>query len=60
MTAWLVYDDAKEKAPAKEIESFDPFDDFTLVPEDKEDLYTTVDHSIQLDLKMDNLADGAN
>lgn len=60
MTGWLVYDESKEKPAPKEIDEFDPFDDFTLVPEDKEELYDHVDYSITLDLKMDNLNDGAN
>jgi iron transport multicopper oxidase len=55
-----VYDDAKPKPAAKEIETFEPFDDFNLVPYDKEQLLDHVDHSITLDLKMDNLNDGAN
>ncbi|KAJ4288632.1 hypothetical protein N0V90_011869 [Kalmusia sp. IMI 367209] len=60
VTGWLVYDDSKDKPAAKEIDSFEPFDDFGLVPEDKEELYDHVDHQIQLDMKMDNLNDGAN
>jgi iron transport multicopper oxidase len=60
VTGWLVYDDGKDKPAPKEVESFEPFDDFELVPEDKLELYDQVDQSIQLDLKMDNLRDGAN
>lgn len=60
MTGWLVYDDTKPKPAPKEIEAFEPFDDFKLVPYDKEGALDKVDHSITLDLKMDNLADGAN
>ncbi|KAF1844187.1 multicopper oxidase [Cucurbitaria berberidis CBS 394.84] len=60
VTGWLVYDDKKDKPAAKEIEAFEPFDDFNLVPYDKEGLYDKVDQSITLDLKMDNLNDGAN
>ncbi|KAH6872235.1 Cupredoxin [Alternaria rosae] len=60
VTGWLVYDDAKDKPAAKEISSFEPFDDFALVPHDKEELFDHVDRSITLDLKMDNLDDGAN
>lgn len=61
VTGWLVYDDSKPKPAAKAVESFDvQFDDFTLIPYDNEALYTTVSHSITLDMKMDNLADGAN
>ena len=60
VTGWLVYADAKEKPKPKAIDSFEPFDDFDLVPYDKEELYDQVDHQIQLDMKMDNLDDGAN
>lgn len=60
VTGWLVYDDSKEKPAPKDIEAFEPFDDFTLVPYDKEQLLDKVDRSITLDLKMDNLNDGAN
>jgi iron transport multicopper oxidase len=55
-----VYDDSKPKLASKEIEAFEPFDDFKLVPYDKEQLLDKVDHSITLDLKMDVLNDGAN
>ena len=61
VTGWLVYDDSKAKPEAKLIDSFDAqFDDFTLVPYDKESIYDNVDQSITLDMKMDNLNDGAN
>ncbi|KAF2995226.1 hypothetical protein E8E13_002310 [Curvularia kusanoi] len=61
VTGWLVYDDSTPKPSAKTIDSFDAqFDDFTLTPYDKTPLFTTVDHSITLDMKMDNLNDGAN
>lgn len=60
VTGWLVYDDGKDKPDPKELDSFEPFDDFSLVPVDKEELYDHVDHTIQLDMKMDNLNDGAN
>ncbi|KAL1643374.1 hypothetical protein SLS61_009296 [Didymella pomorum] len=61
VTGWLVYDNSKPKPEAKAIDSFDSqFDDFTLVPYDKEGIYTDVSRSITLDMKMDNLNDGAN
>ncbi|KAH6644676.1 Cupredoxin [Boeremia exigua] len=61
VTGWLVYDDSKVKPEAKLIDSFDAqFDDFNLVPYDKEGIYSNVDQSITLDMKMDNLNDGAN
>ncbi|CAN9096996.1 unnamed protein product [Alternaria alternata] len=60
VTGWLVYDNSKELPTPKEVEAFEPFDDFALVPYDKEGLFGHVDRSITLDLKMDNLDDGAN
>lgn len=60
VTGWLVYDEGKEMPAPKDVESFEPFDDFSLVPVDGEKLYENVHHTIQLDLKMDNLGDGAN
>lgn len=60
MTGWLVYDKEKELPEPTPVDEFDDFDDFTLVPQDKQKLYDQVDHSITLDMKMDNLGDGAN
>ncbi|KAF2726361.1 multicopper oxidase [Polychaeton citri CBS 116435] len=60
VTGWLVYDDTAQKPTAAEIDEFDPFDDFTLVPQDGEMLLGDVDYSFNLDMKMDNLGDGAN
>jgi iron transport multicopper oxidase len=60
VTGWLVYDNSKTKPDAKLIGEFAPFDDFSLVPYDKEGIYSNVDQSITLDMKMDNLDDGAN
>jgi iron transport multicopper oxidase len=60
VTGWLVYDDVKPKSAPREIATFEPFDDFKLVPYDKEPLLDRVDHSITLDMKMGNLNDGAN
>lgn len=60
VTGWFVYDNNKAKPEAKLIDEFAPFDDFSLVPYDKEALYSNVDQSITLDMKMDNLDDGAN
>ena len=42
------------------IENYDPYDDFFLIPEDREALYSSFDHSITLNLTMNNLGDGAN
>ena len=60
VTGWLVYDVEKELPEPAALEEFDPFDDFTLVPQDRMPLYGTPDYSIQMDFKMDNLGDGAN
>lgn len=60
VTGWLVYDEAKSLPKPTILESFEPHDDFTLVPTDGEELYENVDHSIQLDVRMGNLGDGAN
>ncbi len=60
VTGWLVYDSSKDMPTAKEVPAFEPFDDFALVPYDREELFDHVDRSITLDLKMDNLDDGAN
>lgn len=42
------------------MDAFEPFDDFTLVPLDREGILDKVDYTMTLDLKMDNLGDGAN
>lgn len=60
MTGWLVYDKAKELPAPAAVDEYAPFDDFSLVPHDGELLYENVDVSYTLDLKMDNLGDGAN
>lgn len=60
MTGWLVYDDAKELPAPALINEFDPFDDYTLVPQDGLKLLENPDYSFNLDMKMDNLGDGAN
>lgn len=60
VTGWLVYDDSKELAEPKGVEGFDFLNDMDLVPSDGAELYDKVDHTIILDVKMDNLGDGAN
>ena len=61
VTGWLVYDDAKPLPAAAFVDDFDDaLDDFALVPVDAQPLLVTVDHSFSLDVKMDNLGDGAN
>jgi len=60
VTAWLVYDNKAAKSSAAVLDTFVPFDDYTLIPQDGLELYSNVDYSFDLDLKMDNLGDGAN
>ncbi|KAF2396460.1 iron transport multicopper oxidase FET3 [Trichodelitschia bisporula] len=60
VTGWLVYDGAKELPKAQPLDAFEPFDDFGLVPQDGEKLLDKADYTVTLDLKMDNLGDGAN
>lgn len=60
VTGWLVYDASKPLPTPALIDEFDPFDDFTLVPQDGVKLFENPDYSFNLDLKMDNLGDGAN
>lgn len=61
VTGWLVYDKMATLPAAAEVEgTFDPFDDFALVPLDGQELYETADYTVTLDLAMINLNDGAN
>ncbi len=41
-------------------EEFDPFDDYMLVPFDRQPIFDKVDQSVTLDMAMDNLGDGVN
>jgi len=56
----LVYDDSKPKPDPATVDELDNFDDFTLVPYDKEELFTNPDQSVELTVIMDNLNDGAS
>ena len=60
VTGWLMYDGNGAKPSPAILDVFEPFDDYTLVPQDGLELYSNVDYSFNLDLKMDNLGDGAN
>ena len=60
VTGWLVYDHDVVKPSPAVLDAFAPFDDYTLVPQDGLEIYSNVDYSFNLDLKMDNLGDGAN
>lgn len=42
------------------LDNFDYFDDFTLVPYDKEPIFDNVSQTLVLNMIMDNLGDGAN
>ncbi|KAK7739102.1 hypothetical protein SLS62_011302 [Diatrype stigma] len=60
-TGWLVYDEANSLPDAAIVDGdFDPFDDMTLVPFDRQTLLPPPDRTIELDVIMDNLGDGAN
>lgn len=58
MTGWLVYDDAKPLPAPAEVDEFNEFDDFTLVPYDKKPLLPEAGQVVTLDVIMDNLGDG--
>lgn len=60
VTSFLVYDDAASLPDPAPIDDFDTFDDFDLVPQDKLELFEDPAVTVQLDVKMDNLKDGAN
>lgn len=60
VTGWLVYDAAKPLPSPAPVAVFDELDDFGLVPYDRQPLLEDVDLTITLDVKMDNLGDGAN
>jgi iron transport multicopper oxidase len=55
-----MYNDGAEQPTPGLLDEFDPFDDYTLVPQDGEPLYDNVDYSVTLHLEMNNLGDGAN
>ena len=59
-TAWLVYDDKKDKPAAALVDALEPFDDFTLEPYDEQPLLPEPDRTVELNVIMDNLGDGAN
>jgi iron transport multicopper oxidase len=60
VTGWLVYDDSAPKPKPALVDSFTPFDDITLVPEDGMELLKHPNKRVRLDLAMNNLGDGAN
>jgi iron transport multicopper oxidase len=60
VTSWLQYDSTKPFPIAQTVDMFDDFDDFTLVPYDKEPRLPQSTNPITLDLAMINLANGEN
>lgn len=60
VTGWLVYDESKPLPPPTLLDEFNEFDDFGLVPYDKQPLLPPADESIVLEVAMENLDDGAN
>ncbi|KAK7977807.1 multicopper oxidase [Apiospora saccharicola] len=62
VTGWLVYDDSEPFPEPAVIEGdeFNAFDDMELVPFDNQTLLGEPDQTIQFDVIMDNLGDGAN
>lgn len=54
----MVYDETKPNPDPTFIDAFDEFDDFTLVPFDKQPLLPEPDQMITLDVIMDNLGNG--
>ena len=57
-TGWLVYDETKPNPDPKLIDEFNEFDDFSLIPYDKQPLLPDPDQLITLDVIMDNLGNG--
>lgn len=60
VTGWLVLDKTREMPQPLYLEDFEPLDDFALRPFDNAAALDIVDKTVTLDLKMDNLGDGAN
>jgi iron transport multicopper oxidase len=59
-TGYLVYNSTGSLPSANTVDQLNPIDDFVLVPSDGVGILDKVDHQITLDVKMDNLDDGAN
>lgn len=60
VTGWLVYNEAIPLPNPTAVQDLDFFDDFGLVPIDQLQLFQNPAYSFSLDVKMDNLGDGAN
>jgi len=59
-TSFLVYNSAEPMPTPAFVDAFDPFDDITLIPFDRELLLTDPDITINLVVLMANLGDGKN
>lgn len=60
VTSYLMYNKNAALPKPKELEEFKPYDDALLAPEDGEAIYGEPAISYKIDMKMDNLGDGAN
>ncbi|KAK8211262.1 iron transport multicopper oxidase FET3 precursor [Phyllosticta citricarpa] len=60
VTGWLVYEPTNNLPAAQVVSEYNAFDDYKLVPKDKMKLLDQIDHSFTLNMRMDNLGDGAN
>ncbi|MCJ1249633.1 hypothetical protein MMC30_006859 [Trapelia coarctata] len=60
VTGWLVYDEKKELPTPSLVAHYYAFDDFALVPNDRQELYGDVNYSFTMNFRMGNLGDGAN
>ncbi|CAI4212785.1 unnamed protein product [Parascedosporium putredinis] len=60
VTGWLVYNEDRDLPKALDVAEFEPIDDMTLVPYDEAPLLPEPDRTVELNVVMDNLRDGAN
>ncbi|WYZ44806.1 hypothetical protein EsH8_VIII_000122 [Colletotrichum jinshuiense] len=60
VTSWLVYNQSAPLPEATMVDELDPFDDMTLVPHDELERFREPDQTVELNVIMDNLGDGAN
>jgi iron transport multicopper oxidase len=60
VTSYLVYNKANPLPDAQLIDTFNPFDDFTLVPYSQQTLFENPGQTINITFEMDTLGNGAN
>ncbi|KAI1360054.1 Cupredoxin [Xylaria arbuscula] len=60
VTGWLTYNDNQPFPEPSLVDELDPFDDMTLIPYDNQTIFGEPDKTIELNVIMDNLDDGAN